>query len=365
MNEAQSTTRDKDSTSTHCLGASTQEEIAKFAMQDFENEWQAQSEAAQQATDVMDLLGTGTQLSTQVAHRAFRALVTEQGWGDLVAAQRLLAARPDIRRVTRVLGRGGKHGHDSWLPKMQYSRRARQGVVQSSMPPMRMGGLTTIRDISQALPHLRATLLSPNEGLKCLGLAKLAEGSLQGREYFGFDRAPSIPSHQRWMLRPRGEAGPVLVCLDTSGSMTGNLGVVARAAGLEAARQALGTRRPVFVLSFGGEGELELLRLDPRDELIPSISKFLRHGFGSSTNIEVPIHHCLKALQTEEWKEADILLISDGDFESLSEPTAQLLAKARSSLGLRLQGLLVQKYESPVPEPMRAYCDAIHVLSAS
>jgi uncharacterized protein with von Willebrand factor type A (vWA) domain len=57
-------------------------------------------------------------------------------------------------------------------------------------------------------------------------------------------------------IRPAAEMGPIILCLDTSGSMRGAREVVAKALALECMRGAHRQQRPCYLYAFSGPGAL-------------------------------------------------------------------------------------------------------------
>jgi uncharacterized protein with von Willebrand factor type A (vWA) domain len=55
-------------------------------------------------------------------------------------------------------------------------------------------------------------------------------------------------------IRPAAELGPIILCLDTSGSMRGAREVVAKALALECMRGAHRQQRPCYLYAFSGPG---------------------------------------------------------------------------------------------------------------
>jgi len=56
-------------------------------------------------------------------------------------------------------------------------------------------------------------------------------------------------------VRPAAEMGPIILCLDTSGSMRGAREVVAKALALECMRGAHRQQRPCYLYAFSGPGQ--------------------------------------------------------------------------------------------------------------
>ena len=66
--------------------------------------------------------------------------------------------------------------------------------------------------------------------------------------------------------KPKAERGPIIVCLDTSGSMHGAPEIVAKAIVLEAMRVAHAEKRACYLYSFSGPTDVAELELKPNEE---------------------------------------------------------------------------------------------------
>jgi uncharacterized protein with von Willebrand factor type A (vWA) domain len=152
------------------------------------------------------------------------------------------------------------------------------------------------------------------------------------------------PSPQRQPDR-RMEAGPMLICVDTSGSMQGGAENVAKAVVLEAMRTARAQQRACHAFAFGGPDEIVELELGLDASGIEQLAQFLGQGFRSGTDICGPLERVLARLAEERWQLADLLIASDGEFGATPE-TARATERAKAELGLRVQGVLIGDRET-------------------
>jgi uncharacterized protein with von Willebrand factor type A (vWA) domain len=143
----------------------------------------------------------------------------------------------------------------------------------------------------------------------------------------------------------RREMGPMLICVDTSGSMQGGAEAVAKACALEAARTAHAQGRACHLFAFGGVGEVveTSLKLDAKG--IRALSEFMGQGFRGGTDICGPIERAVERLHQEQWQLADLVIASDGDFGATRE-VADALYQAKQQLGVRVQGVLIGDRET-------------------
>jgi uncharacterized protein with von Willebrand factor type A (vWA) domain len=160
------------------------------------------------------------------------------------------------------------------------------------------------------------------------------------------ERMPVWQPRPRCMPDRRMEAGPMLICVDTSGSMQGGPEAVAKAVVLEAMRTAHAQQRACHVFAFGGPGEIIELEFGMDMAGIVSLAQFLGQGFRGGTDVCGPIERVIERLAEERWQLADLLIASDGEFGA-TPGTVAALAHTKVELGLRVLGVLIGDRETP------------------
>jgi len=187
--------------------------------------------------------------------------------------------------------------------------------------------------------------------LRRLFAARLAEQSLlayQHRQFvaeFRMIEAPAVASRSQPAPRARLEAGPMILCVDTSASMAGGPEQVGKAMVFEAMRTAARERRTCLLLAFSGPGDLRQLELGADADGLERLADFLASSFHGGTDIVDPVERALDLLETGAWRQADLLIASDGEFGATSALLDRLRA-ARERLGLRVQGVLIGDRET-------------------
>lgn len=139
--------------------------------------------------------------------------------------------------------------------------------------------------------------------------------------------------------------GPMIVCLDTSGSMRGAPENVAKACVLQALRTAHATRRPCTLLAFGGAGELLAHELDLSAGGLQVLLDLMGQSFDGGTDVQTPLEHAIARVRTAAYAQADILIVSDGEFGVTPATLAQLRA-CKAELGLRVHSILIGDRET-------------------
>ncbi len=152
------------------------------------------------------------------------------------------------------------------------------------------------------------------------------------------------------------ERGPMIVCVDTSGSMKGAPERLSKAVVLEAVRTAHREKRACHVIAFGGASEVVEWSLSPDAQGFVGLLDFIGQGFGGGTDIAMPIERAVERVNDHGWHDADVLIVSDGEFGP-TPGALERLDQARSRHGLRVQGLLIGDRETM---GLLDTCDHIH-----
>jgi len=121
--------------------------------------------------------------------------------------------------------------------------------------------------------------------------------------------------YELWQRRERPR--PVYLCLDNSGSMSGEKEIWAKAAALALAHIALHHGRSVEIVLFGDAADpLRIVPLRPEDNGPTRLSKVVdvaSYFLGGGTDFQKPLSHVLDMVAAEREKAgSDVLFVSDG-----------------------------------------------------
>lgn len=105
--------------------------------------------------------------------------------------------------------------------------------------------------------------------------------------------------------------GPMIICVDTSGSMQGTPERVAKTVAFALAQKSLEEERGCYLISFSTRIETMDLSSFNSIDGITNLIKFLRMSFNGGTDANPALNHSVKLLEEKEWKNADVLMISD------------------------------------------------------
>ena len=125
--------------------------------------------------------------------------------------------------------------------------------------------------------------------------------------------------------------GPMLICVDTSGSMHGTPERVAKTITYALAKKALLEKRKCYLISFSTDiSVMDLSELDSAAGLQQLVA-FLRMSFNGGTDANPALCHAIKMLNTEKWKKADVLMVSDFIMDELDKSVVEGMNMHRKS----------------------------------
>lgn len=284
-----------------------------------------------------------------------RGLLRTRAWAEAERISQALARLPELQALVRRLGRAERAARPQALPPQPLDsgarRRLGQQVVETRLPglPGELNGIRSTDRLENQLPSEAAMLLHPV--LHKLWRARRAEARLLGYDSHAVlvDRRPDPAAAPRADVAPPLpqplERGPIIVCLDTSGSMQGAPETIAKAVVLEALRTAHRERRGCLLIAFGGPDEIIERELGPSRDGLQALLALMGQGFDGGTDVQGPIERAIDRVHQARWASADLLIVSDGEFGCVPA-TVRRLDQAREELGLRVQGVLVGDRET-------------------
>ncbi|MDM8559363.1 VWA domain-containing protein [Candidatus Parabeggiatoa sp. HSG14] len=341
------------------------ENAADVTSEQFLQDWQERARVWHELAEVFDelagLLGRGWDLS--------QGLLASQGCLEMVRLRKLLEQIPQLKELVRTLGKMQISTEEDTMPVMEQLfepvKRLFEELkeIQSPLAPMETRGITRSDDISRMLPSELVFLGHPK--LKMLWHARRAEKALLTYRVEGvlsehvLTENEILESKQQPGKKERLERGPIIICLDTSGSMHGSPEMVAKALTLEAMRTAHKEKRACYLYAFSGPQEVIEHQLELTAQGLTEFMAFLIQSFHGGTDIQAPLEKAVAKLDTEEWKRADIMVVTDGEF-SVPSNTVELINKAKEKNKLRVHGVLVGGWNSIAMDKL---CNPVHRFS--
>lgn len=150
----------------------------------------------------------------------------------------------------------------------------------------------------------------------------------------GKDKPKKIEEHRK---DPRLTKGPIIVSIDTSGSMEGQPLRIAFSLLKQLLRMAKKQKRPCYLISFSVRAKaIDLAK--PRNW--GKLDYFLNSSFSGGTDGEQMLSEAINVLQTETYEMADVLVISDFEFPVPKASTMEKINKEKS-IGTRFYALQI------------------------
>jgi len=239
---------------------------------------------------------------------------------DFTALAAQLQNNQQIRELARKMGRN----------YISEERKKQTRIPQASKNEVH--GTHRSDDLMRLLPSELLNL--EDETLENLFYARLLEKNLQTYELRGVTFIDGEESETR-----KKHTGPVVACLDTSGSMSGTPLLKAKALLLAIANILKHEDRSLHVLLFGATGQIREFSMDGKNDAA-GLLQFLRQGFGGGTDFETPLQRAMEIISEQKnYQKADVLIITDGDC-MLSEHFIQTLTSQKTNLNCQIYSVL-------------------------
>ncbi len=283
-----------------------------------------------------------------------RGLLSRREWQEAQRISDTLKQLPELAALIARLGRTERAALPKALPPPPTDAALRLLGTQpreTRLPgaPGELRGIRHSDRINAMLGSEAAMLLHPV--LHKLWRARRAEARLLTYDSAAvlIDHRPDPDAQPRQATAPPQpealERGPIIVCIDTSGSMRGGPETLAKAVVLQALRTAHAERRGCLLMAFGGPGEIIERELTLGAPGLAAMLDLMGQAFDGGTDVQGPIERAIERVHQARWASADLLIASDGEF-GCTPATLKLLDEARAQFGLRVQAVLVGDRET-------------------
>jgi uncharacterized protein with von Willebrand factor type A (vWA) domain len=341
-----------------------QEAIARMVA-DFRAAWSLERQGWD---DVLALFKTLGELPN---HRwdALQGHLNSREWAEAKRIGELLTHLKELSTFIDHLGRASRLADmppsSQPLPNPHAPRQrvAVQITTTLSDQPGEVQGIKHSADLARMLASEAAMVRHPQ--LHRLWQARFAEAQLLTYESQAvlteYRLQPDAQRHTA--AAPHSEPlgmGPIIICLDTSGSMHGAPENVAKACVLQALRSAHAGGRACRLLAFGGKGELLEQDLSLTPNGLNLFLDVMGQSFDGGTDVQTPLERAIALVQTQAMALADILIVSDGEF-GVTPATLDLLQDCKIRLGLRVHSILIGDRETM---GLREVSDQLHWVRA-
>jgi uncharacterized protein with von Willebrand factor type A (vWA) domain len=253
-----------------------------------------------------------------------------------------------VARLAELLGRS-EHARQEFTEESWEEVSETRNVDLEALGRSEIEGINLGANVESITPAERALLADPDTEL--VFSKRFADDELLSfdyriaREVEHTARTVTVRSRRRPL-----ERGPIIACVDTSGSMTGRPERIAKAMTLALARIAAHGRRNCYVIAFStGIRTFELGDLTA----VPELASFLTHSFHGGTDLRPALAETLRQLKTEQYRRADVIVVSDFRVPKLLERQTKRISTAQAELGALFHSLTVA--DGPPVDPLHIF----------
>lgn len=189
-------------------------------------------------------------------------------------------------------------------------------------------GIRESDDISSLLPVEIATLANP--ATKAIFLKKYAEKKLMTYDFKNqFTSTENIAKKETQLKEKEENKGPIIICVDTSGSMQGTPEQIAKTVCFALTKIAISENRKCFIISFSTK--IQTLELTDLKSSLDPLVKFLNMSFKGGTDASPALEEAIQKIASENYNNADVLMISDFVMSKLSDELMNKIVEAKKN----------------------------------
>ncbi|AGH79983.1 hypothetical protein PCNPT3_00205 [Psychromonas sp. CNPT3] len=268
-----------------------------------------------------------------------KAKLTKINVQTLKRTAKLLSKHSELQKIADQLGRMANQHDDPCLNRTEvHSRR-----IKESTSPFTgdIVGIKQSADLERLLP-IELMFLSDSE-LDVLFYKNLIEKRLstyqQQNKHNEFEQ---ITQFKQQPKKAEQDKGPFIIAIDASGSMMGSAEKCAKAFAYGLMKIALAQNRECYVILFSAQQiTYELSNQHGLSEIL----NFLSYSFHGGTDLTSVLESAFKVMETEKYKNADLIVISDFITPPMSSKTIDKLNKLKEKSN-RFHALSLSRYQN-------------------
>lgn len=233
---------------------------------------------------------------------------------------RLIKDNENIKALCDMLGRFIKEEENYKIEKV-LRKETFHTKVRDINSNEEIVGITYSRDIHNMLPQEK--LLFAEGVLETLFGVKYIEDRLLAFKKEGYtDYSYDEMVEDEIQVAEEDKKGPIIICVDTSGSMSGAPETIAKAITLYLATRAMKQKRNCYLINFSTQIEtMDLTYPSTMDNLM----EFLRLSFNGGTDAIPALRHAIKTMNSKNYKKSDLLFVSDFVFSNFTGEDSKLI----------------------------------------
>ena len=153
---------------------------------------------------------------------------------------------------------------------------------------------------------------------KKLFFSKWLSNNLLSYERIGYINKPSIYSNKKkYHLLPSTTGGSIIICLDTSYSMSGLREILAKAVVLYTIMTSVKMKRNCKIIAFSGKNRIIDYEIKINKSYLSELLDFLSYSFNGGTDVTSPLTKAIELIDSDIlYSDSDIILITDGELQN-------------------------------------------------
>ena len=230
----------------------------------------------------------------------------ESDINTLISWVEFLKKNKEIRELCNLLGKMKKYNKE--LIKEKISRTIKYDIkVPDKNSNEEISGIKLGKSIEYLLPNELA-LLNDSE-LEELFDLKYVEEKLMLFDYDSYINIEQEKKFEEFIESEKDEEkGPIIICVDTSGSMSGAPERIAKAIAFCISSKAISENRPCLLINFSTS--IEVIEFN-KFSSFSDILNFLKKSFNGGTDLIPALKYSLDKMESEKFEKADVLILSD------------------------------------------------------
>lgn len=297
------------------------EDATEQSKKNFETQW---SNNQKNIESYLDATGTSQEQFRQ-CWNMMNGLWTTFDFERLLKQVKLQMVYPEISEIVGMMGRKSNDNGEDWMALKQGSTQQFEHASHSDIY-----GVTTGHDLGSLLPSELALFM--DDKTENVFIQKYLSDQLQVFRY----KSEIMNPERSLNKKPAARRGPMIICLDTSGSMDGKPQKISQSLVIKAVDVAMKEKRQCFLIAFS-------VSIKPIDVLkeCQNIIGVLQKSPTGNTNATQMLDATFKLLESNpEYINADVLWVTDFVMNLVSEDRLEKMQTLRSE-GTRFYGLRI------------------------
>lgn len=230
----------------------------------------------------------------------------------------------NLKKLCELMGKLSKESKSQKNIQTQVTQRYEIPEIDINSSE-EIAGIKLGNDLENVLPQELSNLTDPD--ISILFDLKFIESRLVCFEKQGYKMAwEEEVIYKDKQVHETEKKGPIIICIDTSGSMSGAPETIAKALTLVLATKAANQRRACYLINFSTS--IETIDLQP-PKGIADLIHFLNQSFHGGTDITPALNEAVQKMQKEKYTKADLLMISDFVFSVPNKPLRDAIEKQK------------------------------------